>query len=169
MANVTNFRNINFTALLYETLTGFLSINKAQNPTWFYKFCAACLILFQQPFVDFVLFRNKEWLIAQCKWQIGQLTNVLNYLYDPIQKRIYIAQAIATPEFLMQFPYPPEQYLNDFSNDPALEFWNQFGTGPLTSLVTIHVPNDPAVDLVDLTATVAQINIEGPKYQIVVP
>lgn len=165
MANQSNFRNINFTALLYETLTGSLSINAAFTPTWFYKFCAACLAIFIQPFAAFNIFRQKEWLIANCKWQVGQLTNVLNYLYDPIQKRINISQSIALPEFLMQFPYPPEEFLSDFDSAP-LNFWTTFGNGPATTTVSINVPNDPAIDLTDLTATVAQINIEGPKYTI---
>lgn len=165
MANLTNFKNINFTALLYETLTGFLSLNKAQMPTWFYKYCAACLVLFQQPFLDFDTFRNKEWLIANCKWQIGQLTNVLNYLYDPTLNRINITQSVATPEFLMQFPYPPEQFLGQFGDAP-LQFWQAGGSGPATTAVSINVPGD--ADIVDLTATVAQISIEGPKYTITI-
>lgn len=163
MANTSDFRNINFTALLYETLSGFLSINKAGTPTWFYKYCVACLVLLQQPFLDFVTFRNKEYLIANCKWQIGQLTNVLNYLYDSTLSRINISQAVATPEFLMEFTYPPEQFLGDFDSDP-MEFWNSFGSGPATSIVTINVP--AGVDLADLTATVAQIAIAGIKYTI---
>lgn len=165
MANPSNFRNINLVSMLYETLTGVFSINKTGLPTWYYKLCVACLAVLQAPLTDFYAFRNKEYLIANCKWQVGQLTNVLNFLYDPIQNRINIQQSIATPQFLSQFAYPPLQYLSDFDT-PPLEFWRTFNDQSATSIVTINVP--AGINLSDLTATVAQIAISGVPYQIAV-
>lgn len=163
MSNPSNFRSIDFTEMLYQTLTGFFSINKALLPTWGYKFCAACLTVFQGPFASFDAFRQKEYLVANCKWQIGQLTNMLNKLYDSTLNRIYITQSIANPEFFWQFAYPPSMFLSDFGTAP-MQFLEQFGN-VATTIVTIHVPN--TVPLSDLTAVVAQISITGIPYQIV--
>lgn len=149
--------------MLRETLTTALSLNKAIAPTWMYKFCAGCLSVLIQPFTLFDTFRKKEWLIAQCKWQVGQLTNVLNALYDPALNRIYITQSVPTPQFLTQFAYPPEGYASDFGSAPMM-FLEPFG-GVLETTVTINVP--ATADIVDLTATVAQIAIDGPPYKIV--
>lgn len=149
--------------MLYETLTGFFSINEAGNATWLYKFCAACLSVLQNPFASFSAFRTKELLIAGCAWQVGQLTNVLNYLYDPIQNRITITQSTITPEFFWKFAYAPSMFLGQFGS-PPLAFLFPFG-GQAVSEVTINVP--AGIDLPDLTATVAQIAIAGIPYQIV--
>lgn len=149
--------------MLRETLTTALSINKVYAPTWMYKFCAACLSVLVQPWTLFDAFRQKEWLVASCMCQVGQLTNVLNYLYDNVQNRIYITQAVATPQFLMQFAYPPEGYASDFGSAPLL-FLEPFG-GVLETVVTINVP--ASADVVDLTAIVAQIMLEGIVYKIV--
>lgn len=149
--------------MLYETLTGFFSINEQGQASWLYKFCAACLSVLQNPFNSFVLFRNKEQLIAGCAWQIGQLTNVLNYLYDSIQNRITITQSTVTPEFFWKFAYPPSMFLGSFADAP-LTYLFPFG-GVAISEVTINVP--PGIDLADLTATVAQIVLSGIPYKIV--
>lgn len=164
MANFSNFRSINFTLMLYETLTKFFSLNKVGNASWLYKFCAACVQPLQQPFADFVTFRNKEYLIAQCKFTIGQLTNVLNYLYDPVQNRINITQSIANPVYAMQFAYKPILFASRFGT-PALIFARGFTDRTGQTTAKINVP--AGIDLSDLTATVAQIDITGIDYQIV--
>lgn len=151
--------------MLYETLTGFFSINAQNNVSWMYKFCAACLAGMQPYMNTFFTFRTKEILIANCKWQIGQLKNVLNYLYDPNQKRITITQSAITPEFFWMFAYPPSMFVSDFGSVPMV-FLETFGSPVAQSDVTITVPN--SVDLADLEATVAQIAIEGINYQITV-
>ena len=47
----------------------------------------------QQPEWDsFEVWRANNKIIANCKWQIGQLTNVLNYYFDSTYSRIYITQ-----------------------------------------------------------------------------
>lgn len=164
MANVSNFRTINFPAMLRETLTDVFSLSKAGQATWGYKFCAAVLAVFLNPLADFETFRQKENLIANCKWQVGQLTYVLNYLYDRVQKRIYITQSISTPVFFWQFPYDPSPLmLGTFDEDP-LAFLQTFGSNVASSVVTIHVP--VAADVVDLTASVSQIAMDGIPYEI---
>jgi hypothetical protein len=159
-----NFRNINFPVMLYETLTGFFSINLSGQASWLYKFCAACLSVLQPSFNAFQAFRTKEYIIANCKFQIGQLTNVLNYLYDPVQKRIYITQSTVGAVYFWKFAYPPSLFLSDFNSAPEA-FLETFGSRVAVSTVSINVP--AGIDLVDLTATVAQIAITGIPYQIV--
>ena len=159
-----SIRNIDIPRMLYETLTGFFSINANNQVTWLYKFCSACLAGLQPYLNTFFTFLAKEILIANCKWQIGQLTNVLNYLYDPIQNRITITQSAVTPEFFWMFAYPPAMFLSDFGSAP-LVFLETFGSPTAQSDVTINVP--AGIDLADLTAAVAQIAIDGISYKIV--
>lgn len=159
-----NFRNISIPNMLYETLTGFYSITGIGTVSWLYKFCAACLSVLQTPFNDFVTFRTKEYIIANCKFTIGQLTNVLNYLYDPIQKRITITQSTVGAVFFWKFAYPPSLFLSDFGTAPSA-FLETFGSRVAVSTVAFNVP--AGIDLIDLTATIAQISIAGIPYKIV--
>ena len=152
-----NFRTISFPRMLYNCLTAPFSINASNLPTSIYKYCAAFLGILQQPWLDFIAFRNKQALIASCKFTVGQLTNVLNFLYDPTLNRIYIVQSVANPEYFWQFAYPPSMFLGQFGSAP-LQFLRGFDDLEATSLVTIHVP--AGADIVDLTATVAAISIE---------
>lgn len=149
--------------MLYETLTGFFSITAAGAVSDLYKYCAAFLSVLQTPFNSFDAFRKKEYTIANCKWQIGQLTNVLNFLYDPTQKRIYITQSFSTPTFLWKFAYPPSGFFSDFGSDPMM-FLETFASKTATSAVTINVPSEIPLD--DITATIAQISILGIPYKI---
>lgn len=166
MSNPSNFRNLDYPALLYESLTGSFSINKAGQVAVPYKFCAACLAPLVAPFADFVAFRDKEYLIANCKFQIGQLTNVLNFLYDKDLNRIFITQSVGTPEYFWEFPYLPSMYLPEFGDDVTPPVYlREFGDQTAATLVTINVP--AGINLSDLTATVAQINITGINYKIV--
>jgi len=164
MANLSNFRKIDFPAMLRETLTSFFSINKAGAATWGYKFCAACLAVLIQPFKDFDAYRQKMWLIANCKWQIGQLTYVLNRLYDPALNRITIAQAVTTPQFLNAFPYDGTMWAGSFDDAPIV-FLQTFGSQAAKTVVTFVVPAE--LDLDDLTATVALVAMDGIPYKIV--
>lgn len=152
--------------MLYETLSGFFSVNAAGQLTWIYKFCVACLVVLQGPFTDFDNFRKKEFIIAGCKWQIGQLTNVLNFLYDPTQNRITITQSISTPQFFWKFAYPPTMFLSDFGSAP-MDFLEDFESGVAKSAVSINVPSSFNAAIVDdLIATVAQIALTGIPYVI---
>jgi hypothetical protein len=162
MAN--NFKNINYARQLYESLRNYYSVNTAGQITILYKFLAAMLQPLQAPFDSFVLFRNKEALIASCKWQIGQLTNVLNFLYDSVLSRIFITQNSITVIADPMFQYAPINFDSDFGTAP-LEFERKFTDRASETVVTINVP--AGVDLADLTATVEQIRLKGIPYQIV--
>jgi hypothetical protein len=87
------FKKIDYSRMLRETLRAYHSVNAAGQLSIMYKFCLCCLYPLQAPFNAFDNWRIRTLLIAQCKWQMGQLKNVLNMLYDPTLKRVYITQA----------------------------------------------------------------------------
>jgi hypothetical protein len=88
------FKKIDYSKMLRETLRAYHSVNAAGQLSYMYKFCLCCLYPLQAPFNNFDTWRIRTALIANCKWQIGQLKNVLNMLYDANLQRIYISQAI---------------------------------------------------------------------------
>lgn len=159
-----NFRNINYGRLLYEALRNYFSVNGVTGQlTIFYKFMAAVIQPLQPVFDAYVLFRIREALIASCKWQIGQLTNVLNYLYDNTLNRIFITQASAIIVSDPIFAYPPDHFDREFAEAPII-FERQFGDTLGGTLVTIHIP--VAVDEADLKSVVEQIRMQGIPYLI---
>lgn len=162
MAN--NFKNINYGRLLYETLRSYFSINPVTNKiTGLYKYLAAIIQPMQPAFDTYVAFRNRQAIIANCKWQIGQLTNVLNYLFDNNLKRIYITQSSSTIISDPTFHYPPKHFDDTFTWSSTI-YERRFGDKLAGTLVTINIP--AAVDEADLEAVVEQIRIEGIPYKI---
>ena len=164
MAN--NFRNINYPVMLLEALRNFFSINASGNVSTIYKYLSCFVQPFQLPFTNFEAFRNKEMLIANCKWQIGQLTNVLNMLYDASLKRIYITQSVVTVISDPMFQYAPVNFDSDFGTDPEI-YEVEFDSRLNETLVTINIPTAVATaSLTDMIATIEQIRILGIPYQI---
>ena len=159
-----NFRHIAYGRLLYETLRAYYSVNSNGNLSIMYKFLLAIVQVMQSPFDKYELYRTKEAIIANCKWQIGQLTNVLNFLYDPTLSRIFITQSSISPIDDPTFDYAPYNYDTVFAEDPEL-FERTFNDRAATTLVTINVPI--GVNVSDLTATVEQIKLTGIPYQII--
>ena len=76
------FKNINISKILYELLRSDLSINLSQKLSIFYKYLLACLYPLQISFDNFFVWRKKEFIISNCHWENGNLTNVLNLLFD---------------------------------------------------------------------------------------
>jgi hypothetical protein len=118
----------------------------------------------QAPFDGYETYRTKEAIIANCKWQIGQLTNVLNFLYDSSLSRIFITQSAIADIDDPTFAYAPYNFDDVFSEAP-LKFERTFNDRVATTLVTINVP--VGVNISDLTATLEQIKLTGIPYQIV--
>lgn len=162
---MAKFRNIHFGKLLYETLRGYFSVNTSGNISILYKFLLAIVQVLQNPFDAYVVYRTKESIISNCKWQIGQLTNVLNYLYDPSLSRIFITQSVIVAIADPTFSYPPIHFDKTFADSPPSIFERTFGDRVATTLVTINVP--AGTNISDLTATVEQIKLQGINYQIV--
>jgi hypothetical protein len=161
MAN--NFRNINYGRMLYESLRNYYSLNSSEQITILYKLCAAILSPLQPAFDDYVKFRTKEALIASCKWQIAQLTNVLNYLYDTALSRIYITQGVLMVVSDVTFAYLPINNDGTFAMAPNVQE-HEFGDRSSQTLVTINIPS--GVNLSDITATIEQIRMQGIPYKI---
>ena len=166
---MANFRQISYATMLYETLRHYFTINTDQQVSILYKFLAAILAPLQQPFNDYDAFRVREAIIANCKWQIGQLTNVLNYLFDTTLKRIFITQSVITIIADPEFAYPAVLFDSLFTvpggGDTAVVGEREFFDKVSISTVTINVPT--GVDLSAITAVIEQIRIQGIPYQIV--
>lgn len=161
---MASFRNINYGRTLYEALRNYYSVNaKTGELTSLYRYLAAIIQPLQPRFDAYVIFRVRQALIASTKWQIGQLTNVLNYLYDVTLKRIFITQATLTVIADPIFEYAPVNFDSDFDSEPLIQE-RQFGDGASTTVVTINVPE--SIDQADLLATIEQIHIEGIPYEI---
>ena len=90
------FRTIKYSKMTFETLRSYFSVNASGQLSILYKFVFSCLYPLQSVFDNYDTFRIKKQIIASCKWQIGQLTNVLNYFFDPTLKRIHINQSEVT-------------------------------------------------------------------------
>ena len=162
-----NLKNINYPAQLFESLRNYFSINATGQPSILYKYLACFIQPLQAPFTAFVTFRNKEVLIANCKWQIGQLTNVLNMIYDATLARIYITQSVVSVISDPMFQYTPTNFDSDFANEPPKIFEVEFDSRVNETLVTINVPTVVATaSLSDMVATIEQIRILGIPYQI---
>src|ERR1044072_3249275 len=115
-----NFKKIHYGRVLYETLRAYYSVNSSGNISQLYKYLLAIIQVMQAPFDGYDIYRTKEAIIANCKWQIGQLTNVLNYLYDNKLKRIFITQSVLTVINDPIFQYAPSNYDTVFSEAPTI-------------------------------------------------
>lgn len=161
-----NFKNINYGRMLFESLRKYFAVNSDNDISIIYRYLAAFVALFQVPFETFTTFRNKEALIANCKWQIGQLTNVLNYIYDVTLSRIFITQSVLNIIADPTFQYTPIHSDGTFAMAVSINesgFTDRVGE----TIVAINIPSDVATaSLSDLTATVNQINLSGIPYGI---
>ena len=159
-----NFKSINYGRLLYESLRNYYSINSSEQLSILYQFCAALLSPLQNPFNSYAAFRATEAIIANCMWQIGQLTYFLNYLFDNVSNRIFITQSTVNITSLDTFAYAPEHTAGTFAMSPTLQE-REFADPPNRSLVTINIPVSIAKSKV--IAVVEQIRVKGIQYQIV--
>lgn len=166
MANATNrYRSLDIPKMLYETLRAYYSVNSAGKVNWLYKYCACLIQPLIAPLQQYETQRIVNGLIANSKFQIGQLTNVLNYLYDSTLNRIFITQGFYDQTVARNFNEAPILFARNFGETP-IAFARNFGDTPRYVGVIIHVP--ASANLSQLTATVAQMALEGLQYQIIV-
>lgn len=161
----TRFRSIDIGKMLYESLRAYYSVNSKGKVNWLYKYCACLVQPLQGPFTAYEAQRIQNGLIANSKFQIGQLTNVLNYLYDNLLNRIFITQGFFEPTVARNFNEPPILFARNFGETP-IAFARNFGEQSKLIDAIIHVP--ASANLSQLTATVAQMALEGLRYSIVV-
>lgn len=158
-----NLRNIDYSRQLYESLRNYYAVNSNGQVSMLYKILYCFLQPLQPGFDAYALFRQREFLIAQCRYIIGQLTNVLNMLYDPTLKRIFITQSTVSQLSAPGFAYTTYVQAQGF-DAPAQVQARGFYDSANRTLTTINVPD--ATDLNDLIATVEQIRLKGKIYAI---
>lgn len=158
------FKNINYGKMLYEALRGYFSVNAAGEMSILYRFCAACIAPLQGPFDAYAAQRQINEIIANCKFQIGQLTNVLNYLYDSVQNRIFITQSAIQTLSAPEFNYVTTMQTQEFDT-PATRQAREFNDSVATTAVIFNVP--VGISIPAITATIEQIKIDGPPYTII--
>ena len=159
------FRKMNYPYMLYETLRNYYSVNTAGNLSYLFKYMACFIQPLIAPFDTYDIFRQTAWLVAQCAWQVGQLTNVLNYLYDPTLKRIYINQATNDSVFATCFGQTALINVPEFGQTTPVGL-EVFGAPPLISAATFNVPTALSSILSQITATIAQVAPAGISYTI---
>jgi len=158
------YRTINVGRVLYETLRAYFSVNTAGQLSWLYKYCACILQPLVAPLEQYEIQRVYDGLIAGSKFQIGQLTNVLNYLYDNVLNRIFITQGYFDQTVARTFIDAPILFEREFGEAP-IAFAREFGDPIKFVGAIIHVPHTANVSA--LTATVAQMALEGLQYTII--
>jgi len=179
--------------MLWETLRAYDSINAKGDLSYLYKFCMCCLYVLQAPFTAYDAFRVKKRYIAYCYWQIANVANTLNKLYDPgplgkpYDNRIYLSQSssvyLLAPNidegdsriFARPLDYnSPIVYASGVLHDTDQQAYapNIDDFAIAGGIVLIHVPSTIYYDtalMSEMTADVEQIRIRPIQYQIVYP
>jgi hypothetical protein len=157
------FKKISIQTMLYESLRNYYAVNNDGNVSILYKFLAAILQPLQAPFDAYDASRVRSALIAQCKWEMGQLANVLNYLFDSTLNRIFITQTTIDVVSDVTFAYPSTSSDWRFGEGPAVQERVFFDRASQTPVI-INIPN--TVNMAAITAVIEQIRIQGTFYQI---
>lgn len=161
-----NFRTLSYGALLYESLRNYYSVNRFGVLNTLFKFCAACIAPLQGPFDDYDAERQLAWLVAQCAWETGQLTNVLNFIYDPVDMGIFITQSASLQVSLPEFSYTSTVAVPEFGFTTTISV-QEFNQPSPHTVLTFNVPTALAGQLSAITATIAQVALAGIDYIIV--
>lgn len=158
--------------MAYESLRDYFAVNKAGKLSVLYKLLLSTLWPLQTAWNNFEAYRKKTWLISQCKWQIGQLTNLLNYLYDNTNS-ILVVQSAVNQVYDPTINYAAtswDKVIGD-SNTPLV-------SEPVISdniqmvNVIIHLPSTLVANqsnYYDCISTIEKIRLLGINYNIVTP
>jgi hypothetical protein len=165
------FRNIDYSKLMFESLRNYFSVNKNGLISILFKFCLACTWTLTDFFNDFDVFRKKQRLIAYCNWQTGQLTNVLNNLFDSVLLRITITQS---RNIQINVPVLTGNESSVFApvltgNESSILAYPSYDNFNILSLVTINIPTNLWNNIytkTDIISTIAQIKISGIIAQV---
>lgn len=156
------FRHIDYGKMLYQTLRGYFSVNVKGKLNRLYQYCACLVQPLVAPWESFEQARKINGLIANTKWQNGQLTNVLNYLFDPIANSIYITQIVIDIVSVTGFSYDAIQQVGAFGGK-AVQV-RGFNDRANQTAVIINIPD--YVNLAAITAIINQVVIAGIVYEI---
>lgn len=160
-----SFKSINYRRLLFTFLSRYFSIRDDNTVSYFYKFLACFVQPIEKAFNGYDTFRQLEYLISVCKWQMANTANLLNYIYDPTLKRIYLSQSVETQIYAEDFPYDAITFFNDWSANATL-FLQDFNSPASYTPVKVNVPSVLSAKLPDMTATINQIKFDDTSYTI---
>ena len=169
---MSNFHSIDYSKMIYSGLRDYFAVNKKGKLSFMYIFLMCVCYPLQQIWNNFEVYRKKTWLISQTKWQVGQLTNLLNYLYDPTNS-ISIDQAASNQVYATNINYDPiiwASVITDSGHDPV--YLPLIGDNPQLSGVIIHIPaalNNNVSLFYDFLATLEKIRPLGIFYTIQSP
>lgn len=158
----SRFRTIDYPRMLLETLRAYYSVNSDGIVNDFYRYLACIIQPLIPVFARYQSARIINAIIANCYWQIGQVTNVLNYLYDNVENRIFITQSYLNPVSASTFNVAALVNAGEFGSNPVqLRTFNDKGD---QTPVIINIPN--TVNLAQITATINQLILQGIIYEI---
>ena len=167
---MVQFKNIAIFRILKESMRAYHSVNAAGALSVLYKFALCCVYPLQAPFDIFNTWRRREILIANCKWQRGQLTNVLNTLYDSVLMRIYIGASSEGYVFAPNIvDAESDLFAPNIDDAESTIFVNNIDDNPLVgTIVKIFVPNSIySVSLAQIIPDIEQIKLSGINYEII--
>jgi hypothetical protein len=174
------FKRISTPYLLYESLRNYFSINSSGQLSILYRYCLSILYPIEKTtsndidFSTFDAWRIKEKIIAGCKWQKAQLTNVLNYLYPSSVTPIYIDETVIDTVYVptIDFGYSSANPASDYTsfvpeiNIDSTVFVPSIDTQNLyIGFVIFHIPSDQMANQLDIENTINQISI-GVNYKL---
>lgn len=149
--------------MLYEALRNYFSVNSSNELSLLYKYMTCFVQPLQGPFDVYAAQRQVNWLVGQCKWTVGQLANVLNFLFDTELNRIYISQSLSSNISAPKFPYTSDLQARKFGEDTQVQ-GRKFLDPQSRTLVIINIPD--SVNLSAITAIIEQIRLQGKLYTI---
>lgn len=157
---------INYSKFLFESLRAYFAVNASGLLSLLYRYLLSCLYPLQTRFDSYAQWRNTFYLISNCKWQTGQLTNVLNRLFDPINESIYITLLGLSSLQASVYGEVTNAFATVYDEIPAA-ISPVYGEGLTQYLVVIHVPTNVFLNLSNITSVVEQIKISGVNYTFV--
>jgi hypothetical protein len=163
------FKDIQYHEMLLQTLGSYFSLNSSGKLSILYKSLYACLKPLQGWFNSFSTWRDTEQIIADCRWEIGQLTNVLNYIFDATQKRIFISQRQYALVFAPTINYESEDYVPSLNYESEFYVPNINDIYTVNSQVVINLPTELYADSFkqsEIISVIEQIKIDGIYYVI---
>jgi len=176
---MSQYRYIDYPKLMFEGLRNYLSVTKLYYDEFgvkhgglisdLFKYCLAITYYLKDAWESFELFRSKQQLIASCNWQYAQLANVLNYLFDPILKRITVSEASLPHDFYPSFAYESTIFAPSFTSESTTYVYSIDSIYSILGFVTINIPSDFYSDTYKLNSivfTAAQIKVSGIDCQV---
>jgi hypothetical protein len=166
---MSQFKTIDYGMMTFEALRNFHALNKENLLSIEYRYTLSMVWPLNLSFSDFDKWRQEKQIIANCKWTIGQVTNVLNYLFDAELKRIYISQKRVANVFAPAIDYESAILAPDIEEESAVLAPNIDDNITSLAEVKIHIPSDlyNSHILGQIISVIEQIKMTGIFYNII--